>query len=64
MVKVDKEVEVKMFCLPWDYVLKPLETDSEKLSREMEKQVATEIDMKITALEQRLNEKKKQLYRK
>ena len=62
MVKVDKKVEVNMFCLPWDYVLKPLASDSELITQEMEKQVSEEIDMKINKLEQRLNEKHRILH--
>ena len=62
MVKVDKKVEVNMFCLPWDYVLKPLASDSELITQEMEKQVSEEIDIKINALEQRLNEKHRVLH--
>lgn len=62
MVKVDKKVEVNMFCLPWDYVLKPVASDSELITQEMEKQVSEEIDIKINALEQRLNEKHRVLH--
>ena len=62
LVKVDKVTEVKMFCMPFDYELKKFETESARLTRVIENEVSNEFDMKIEALENRMNEKNRALH--
>lgn len=62
LVKVDKVTEVKMFCMPFDYELKKFETENARLTNVIEKEMSNEFEMKIEALEHRMNEKNRALH--
>ena len=62
MIKVDRVTEAKMFCMPYDYELKRFETDDSRLTKVIEKELSSELDMKIEALENRINEKHRALH--
>ena len=63
MMKIDKTgSDMNMFCMPWNYKLRLFESDSENLCKTMEKEMSNELDMKIEALEKRLNEKNRLLH--
>ena len=57
LVKVDKVTEVKMFCMPYDYEREKFETENSRLTRVIENEISNEFDLKIEALEKRMNEK-------
>ena len=63
MMKIDKMgPDMNMFCMPWNYKLRLFESESETLCKTMEKEMSNELDMKIEALEKRLNEKNRLLH--
>jgi ribosomal protein L23 len=62
LVKVDKVTEVKMFCMPFDYERRKFETENSRLTRVIEGEISNEFDMKIEALENRMNEKNRALH--
>ena len=63
MMKIDKTgSDMNMFCMPWNYKLRLFESESETLCKTMEKEMSNELDMKIEALENRLNEKNRLLH--
>jgi hypothetical protein len=62
MVKIDKVTEVKMFCMPFDYDREKFETETEKFTGVIEREISNEFDMKIEALEHRMNEKNRVLH--
>ena len=63
MMKIDKTgSDMDMFCMPWNYKLKVFESEEESIVRTMENEMSTELDMKIEALEKRLNEKNRLLH--
>ena len=44
MIKIDKGESSGIFFMPWDYVIKPFETDTEYRAKLIEKEVGTEND--------------------
>ena len=62
LLKVDKVSEAKMFCMPYNYVVRKFEAESERLSKAIEKEMSNEFDLKIEALEHRMNEKQRALH--
>jgi hypothetical protein len=63
MMKIDKTGSaMDMFCMPWNFKLKVFESEGESIVRTMENEMSTELDMKIEALENRLNEKNRLLH--
>ena len=61
LVKVDKTLYSKVFCMPWDYKLEPFDTDSSKRSKKVEAEIACDVDEKINALEAKMKEQNKAL---
>ena len=61
LVKIDKSSLTNIFCMPWDYKLLPLETDTVRLSKQMEKELGHEVDVKIDALEEKMKQKNDEL---
>ena len=55
MIKIDKGETSGIFFMPWDYVIKPFETDTEYRAKLIEKEVCTEIDVKIDSLKDEMN---------
>ena len=51
-----------MFCMPFNYELKNFESENARLTRVIEREISTEFDMKIEALENRMNEKNRVLH--
>ena len=62
MIKMDKVNDAKMFCMPYDYEIKKFEAESERLTKVIEREISNEFDMKIEALENRMNEKNRALH--
>ena len=62
LLKVDRETEIKMFCMPYDYDRQKFESEGERFKNVIEKEVANEFDLKIEALEHRMNEKHRELH--
>ena len=50
---------MKLFCFPWSYKLKPLETDSVFRAKLIEKDITDGIDAKIDTLEKKMDVKNK-----
>ena len=62
LLKVEKVSEAKMFCMPYNYEVGKFEAESERLSKAFEKEMCNEFEMKIEALEHRMNEKQRALH--
>ena len=62
MMKVDKVTEAKLFCMPFDYVREPFLGESDKVVSEVQKEINNEFDLKINALETRMNAKQRALH--
>ena len=57
MIKVDQTEKSQLFYMPWDYTIKPFISDSEKRAELIEKEVSTEIDIKLDSLKNEMNVK-------
>lgn len=62
LVKIDKNTDVKIFCMPYDYDRHKFESESTKLTNVIEREISNEFDNKIEALEHRMNEKHRALH--
>jgi hypothetical protein len=62
MIKIDKEEKSKLFFMPWDYVIKPFNGDTDYRAELIEKEMCTEIDAKIDSLKNEMNIKTKRLW--
>ena len=54
MIKIDKTEKSQVFFMPWDYVIKPFSSDSNVRAELIEKELGTEIDLKIDSLKQEM----------
>ena len=61
LIKVDKTVSSQLFFMPWDFELKSFEGDSVERARLIKEQMASEMDTRIDALENKMEEKNKAL---
>ena len=59
---MDRETEIKMFCMPYDYDRQRFISEGERITNVIEKETSNEFDLKIEALEHRLNEKHRALH--
>ena len=62
LLKVDRETEIQMFCMPCDYERQKFVSEGERITNVIEKEIANEFDLKIKALEHRMNEKHRALH--
>ena len=61
LIKVDKTVSSQLFFMPWDFELICFEGDSAERARLIKEQMASEMDTRIDALENKMEEKNKAL---
>ena len=59
--KVDKEECREMFVMPWSYIVKEFESESEERSRIWEQEKSNDYDFKIDKLEKKMDQKHKEL---
>ena len=62
LIKVEKSTDAKAFCMPYDYNTKYFVSESERVTKTTENQISNEFDLKIEALEKRMNEKHRALH--
>ena len=62
LVKIDKVTDGKMFCMPFDYKIRKFETEEARVAHVIETEISNEFDLKIEALEKRMNEKNRALH--
>ena len=61
IVKVDKTMKSQIFHMPWDYAMKAFHSDSETRADIIEKELGTEIDVRIDSLKQEMQVKNQAL---
>ena len=61
MVKIDKTETSEIFYMPWNYVAKPFNSDSDIRAEMIEKELCTEMDAKIDTLKNEMNAKNQAL---
>ena len=54
MIKIDKTEKARVFFMPWDYTIKPFNSDTMIRAELIEKELGTEIDTKIDSLKQEM----------
>ena len=53
---------LKVLCMPWNFTIKDLETDSELRAQLMVKESAEHVDAKLDAMEQRMMKKSQEMF--
>ena len=61
MVKIDREETSEIFYMPWNYNIKPFNTETDLRAELIEKELCTEMDSKIESLKQEMNLKNQAL---
>ena len=61
LTAMDKEDISRMFVMPWDYEMKPLETEVCKRAKLIAEQNTADVDVKLVTLQNKMEEKNKAL---
>ena len=62
LVVIEKTSDnMRLLCMPWHYIIKNLETDSEHRANLMVEEATNEVDRKLGAMEERMNKKNQEI---
>ena len=63
LVVIEKSSDnMRLLCMPWHYIIKNLETDSEHRANLMVEEATNQVDMKLEAMEERIIKKSQDMF--